>query len=193
MKTGRMPAVALGMLLSASAHTATAAGADSADGFPAGTSLYSLLREVRDRAPVLAQRAVDFHETRRPADERVLAFDETAQPAILARLHYGFGSDFESSIDRVSQGDPEILLRNSDALVRTQVRLTLGRKWLGFVYADMGAADSALRWQGLAGIRGGHGFDLFGGWRRVTYHFSPGMGFDSLDFNGPFVGAALAW
>jgi hypothetical protein len=182
MKSGRMPAVALGALLCGSAHTASAAGADSVDGFPAGIPLSGLFREARERAPVLAQRVVDFNETRRPADERVLAFDETVQPpAILARLHYAFGSD------------PEVLLRNSDALVRTKVRMALGRKWLGFVYADMGAADSALRWQGLAGIQGGHGFDLLGGWRRVTYHFSPGMGFDSMDFNGPFVGATFAW
>ena len=71
--------------------------------------------------------------------------------------------------------------------------MALGRNWLGFLYVDLGAGDSALRWQGLAGIQGGHGFDLLGGWRRVTYRFSPGMGFDSLDFNGPFVGATFAW
>jgi hypothetical protein len=193
MKTGRMSAAVVGMLLYGSAHTAPAASAESVEGFAAGTTLFGLLRETRDRTPVLPPRPVDFNETRRPADERVLSFDEPLQPAILARLHYAFGSDPGPSIDRVSQGNPEVLLRNSDALVRTKVRMPLGRKWRGFVYVDMGAADSALRWQGLAGIQGGHGFDLLGGWRRVTYHFGPGMGFDSLDFNGPFVGATLAW
>ena len=38
---------------------------------------------------------------------------------------------------------------------------------------------------------GAHGLDLLGGWRRVTYHFSPGRGLDSLDFDGPFLGATL--
>jgi hypothetical protein len=61
------------------------------------------------------------------------------------------------------------------------------------VYADMGARDSALKWQGLAGIRGGHGVDLLGGWRHITYRFSPGTGFDLLDFSGPYLGATLAW
>ena len=61
-----------------------------------------------------------------------------------------------------------------------------------FVYADVGASNSAVRWQGLAGIHGGHGIDLVGGWRRVTYNYAPGSGFDSLDFEGPFLGATLA-
>ena len=92
-----------------------------------------------------------------------------------------------------AQRDLEVLLRNSDALVRATVRMNLGRQWLGFVYADMGATDSAVRWQGLAGIHGGGGLDVLGGWRRVTYRFSPGAGLDSLDFDGPFLGATFAW
>jgi hypothetical protein len=112
---------------------------------------------------------------------------------LLSRLHYAFGSDPGLSNERARQGEGEVLLRNADAFVRALLPLTLGKEWPGFVYADMGAADSALRWQGLAGIHGGHGVDLLGGWRHVTYHFSPGRGFDSLDFNGPFLGATLAW
>jgi hypothetical protein len=110
-----------------------------------------------------------------------------------ATLRCAFGSDLALSSDRARQGEREVLLRNTDALVRAKVQLTLGKEWPGFLYADMGAAVSALRWQALAGIHGGHGVDLLGGWRRVTYRFSPGSGFDSLDFNGPFLGATLAW
>ena len=102
---------------------------------------------------------------------------------LLARLHHAFGTD----------PGRDVLVRNTDALLRANVRLTAGEEWHGFVYADMGAVDSALRWQGLAGIHGGHGVDLLGGWRHVTYHFTPGKGFDSLEFDGPYLGAALAW
>ncbi len=84
-----------------------------------------------------------------------------------------------------------MLLKNSDALVRAQVRV--GENWRGFLYLDMGASDSNLRWQGLAGVRGGHGIDLLAGWRRITYRFGPGRDFDSLDFNGPFFGLTRAW
>jgi hypothetical protein len=112
---------------------------------------------------------------------------------LLTRLHYAFGSDLGLSSDRVRQDESEVLLKNSDAFVRAKIPVTLGREWRGFVYADVGAADSALRWQGLAGIRGSHGVDVLGGWRHVTYHFNPGRGFDSLDFDGPFLGATLTW
>ena len=112
---------------------------------------------------------------------------------LLARLHYAFGSDVGLSSDRARQEESEVLLKNSNAFVRAKIRVTLGRECRGFVYVDVGAADSALRWQGLVGIRGGHGVDVLGGWRHVTYHFNAGSGFDSLDFDGPFLGATLTW
>jgi hypothetical protein len=157
---------------------------DSVAALPGGTPVYGYFREVRGGASVPSQRTVNFNEIRGA---------QVVQRAVLTRLHYTFGSDLGLSSDRANQSDSEVLVRNSDAFVRAKVRLTLGRKWHGFVYADMGAADSALRWQGMAGISGGHGVALLGGWRHVTYHFSPGMGLDSLDFNGPFLGATLTW
>jgi hypothetical protein len=122
-----------------------------------------------------------------------VAADSGYASDLKARLHYAFGSDAGLASDRTLQAEREVLLRNSDAFVRAKLPVTVARDWRGFVYADMGAADSALKWQGLAGIRDGHGLELLGGWRHVTYHFSPGMGLDSLDFAGPFLGATLAW
>ena len=190
-----MSAVALGMLLCASAHTTPVTGTDSADVSAADDPPHGYFREARGGASVLAQRTVNFNEIPRPNDGLVhFTFaGEAPQPAILAKLRDALGSDPGLSSDRASQGESEVLLRNSDAFVRAKVRLTLGTKWRGFVYADMGAADSALKWQGVAGIRGGPGVDLLGGWRHVTYRFTPGMGFDSLDFNGPFLGATFTW
>ncbi len=93
---------------------------------------------------------------------------------------------------RERESDHEILLRNTDALVGARLWLTPGKKQPAFVYVDVGATDSSLRWQGLAGVHGSHGIDLLGGWRHVTYHNAPGSGFDSIDFDGPFLGATLA-
>jgi hypothetical protein len=90
------------------------------------------------------------------------------------------------------RGRDDVLLRNADAVVGARLWLRPGSGSSAFVYADVGATNSAVRWQGLAGIHGGHGIDLVGGWRRVTYHYAPGAGFDSLDFDGPFLGATLA-
>ena len=194
-ETGRISAAALGTLLCVTAHTTPVTGADSAAVLPASDPLYGYFREALGGASAFGQRTVNFNQVSRPDDGLVhFAFDGEAQRrAILARLHCAFASDLGLSSDCASQGESEVLLRNSDAFVRAKVRLTLGKKWVGFAYADMGAADSSLKWQGMAGIRGGKGVDLIGGWRHVTYHFAPGTGFDSLDFNGPFLGATLTW
>jgi hypothetical protein len=111
----------------------------------------------------------------------------------LARFRYGFGSGPGLPTDRPHSIEGDDVLKNSDAALRADVRLALLNEWRGFVYADIGAADSEVRWQGLAGLHHRLGVDLLGGWRHVTYHFSPGRGFDSLEFKGPFLGAALAW
>ena len=191
----RIFAAALGMLLCASAHATPVTGADYAAVWAADEPPHGYFREARGGASVRAQRTVNFNEIPHPNDGLVqFPFAaEAPQPAILAKVHDVFAGDFGLSSDRASQGESEVLLRNSDAFVRAKVRLTLGKEWRGFVYADMGAADSALKWQGVAGIRGSHGVDLLGGWRHVTYRFTPGMGFDSLDFNGPFLGATFTW
>jgi hypothetical protein len=205
-KTGRICVAALGLLLWASAHITPAAGADAAELSPARAALYGYFREARGTS-VPARRTAGFDEIRRASDALVhvsfhyqpLAELPHSAPVdaslsdVLARLHYAFGSEPRLSSDRERQAEREVLLRNSDAIVRAKVRLTVGRDWPGFLYADMGTADSALRWQGLAGISSGHGVDLLGGWRHVTYHFSPGRGFDSLEFNGPFIGVTRAW
>jgi hypothetical protein len=177
------------MLLYASAHTTSAAGADSADTLPAGGPLYGYFREARGGASVPAQQTDRFAAAARGLGARV----DASPSELLARLHYAFASDLGLSSDHTRQNGGELVLRNSDAFVQAKVRLPLNRDWHGFVYADIGAADSQLRWQGLAGIHAWLGVDLLGGWRHVTYHFSPGRGFDSLEFNGPFLGAALAW
>jgi hypothetical protein len=196
-KTGRGSAAVLGMLLSASAHPTPAVGADSALTLAAGTSLYGYFGEIRGVA-VPAQRTANLHEILRhtvdPAHGSIggEAVDGSLSD-LLAKLHYAFSRNLGLSSDRARQSEREVLVRNSDAFVRTNLRLGLAKEWRGFVYADLGAADSALRWQGLAGVRGGRGVALLGGWRHVTYHFSPGKGFDSLDFDGPYLGATLAW
>jgi hypothetical protein len=200
-KTARLFAAILGVLLWAGAHATPVAAADSVAALPAGAALYDFARVSFDReasqsavlTAAVAVRvralALQYGLAAGPAP-RCSAPSDASAVELLARLRCAFGSEPGNT---AHQGEREVLLRNSDAFVRANVRMNLGNKWLGFVYADVGAADSALKWQGLAGIRSGHGVDLFGGWRRVTYHFSPGNGLDSLDFDGPVLGATLAW
>src|SRR5262249_26273390 len=143
------------------------AGEDIEQGRPAGPIAGAAAR-FRGRhyawssAPVAAITS-DFRAAVDPSD-------------LLARFRSAFGGDSRFPRDHQRQADRAVLLKNADALVRAKVRLAVGEEQLAFVYADVGATDSALRWQGLAGIRCGHGVDLLGGWRNVTYHFSPGNG-----------------
>jgi hypothetical protein len=183
-KNAGVGAAALILLLCASAHTTSAVAADSGYALTDATPWYGYFREARVAAPA---RAVGG------ATNGLGAALDTSQSDLKARLQHAFGRDAGPASDRTRQAEREVLLRNSDAFVRAKLGVTGVRDWRGFVYADMGAADSAVKWQGLAGLRDGHGLELLGGWRHVTYHFSPGMGLDSLDFTGPFLGATLAW
>jgi hypothetical protein len=181
-KTSPTFVVALAVLMCVAARTSPAFGVDSTDALPTAAALYEQVRAPAAQDRPLAGLAPGFGTAA-----------DASLSDLMARLHYAFGGDLRLSINRAQPDERAILLKNSDAFVRTKVPLTVGRDWHGFLYADMGAADSALKWQSVAGIRAGHGVDLLGGWRHVTYRFSPGMGFDSLDFNGPFLGATLAW
>jgi hypothetical protein len=109
-----------------------------------------------------------------------------------ARVRFLPGEDPKLASDRARATEREVVLRNSEPSVPAKIRMTLGKDWL-FVYADMGAADSPLRWQSLVGIRVGPRAQLFGGWRHVTYYLSPGKDFDSVDSEGPFLGVQRVW
>jgi hypothetical protein len=202
-KTGRLCTAAFGVLLWASAHISPAGAADFPNVSPANALLDGYLRDTRDPSAAKSPVAAGTPGQSRTLQAQYRFFVRSSFGAsapvdasssdLLARLHRALGRDLGLPNDRVQQAEREVLLSNSDALIRARVRLTLGNEQFGFVYADMGARDSALKWQGLAGIRGGHGIDLLGGWRHLTYRFTPGIGFDSLDFNGPYLGATFAW
>jgi len=201
-KTGDWSIAVVGMLLGAST-LAAAAGADYAAASPTATLLYAYFREPAGdtrSAPrpdnLDAYLSGQFRALARhpPGSAPSLAAPVDAPVSdLVARLHSAFGSALVPLGESVLRADRAVLFGNSDAFVRTKMPLALGNEQRAFVYADMGAADSALKWQGLAGIHAREDVDLVGGWRHVTYHFSPGNGFDSLDFNGPFLGATLAW
>jgi hypothetical protein len=195
-KKGQISAATLGLILCAGALATRAADYGSADSLSAAAPLYCYFRDAtHSRTADLVARVPLEGAPAQPAGPSRgataciragagLGARAAMSPSdTLTRLQHAFGTDPRH----------EVPVRNADALLRANMRLTLGEEWLGFVYADMGAVDSALRWQGLAGIRTAHGVDLIGGWRHVTYHFTPGRGFDSLEFDGPYLGAALAW
>jgi len=184
-KTVRLSAAALGILLWASAHDTQAADGDCANVLSAGAPLYGRLPEALGGAFPPVPR----NKSGSPGVSSLLG---SPLPDLRPSFRYAFGSDPLLASDRARETQREVFLRNSDPLLRAKLRVTQDREWL-FVYADMGAVDSPLRWQGMVGIRVGKDVRLLGGWRRITYYFSPGREFDSLDFDGPFIGAQRTW
>src|ERR1700741_755297 len=135
MKKECIPAAALGMLLSASALATRAAGVDAAEVLLANTALYGFPARVSaDGEGPQSTGLAASPTTRVSVSPRVLAAQYRSlagTPGIDPRLDESL-SHFLARLP--AQRDLQVLLRNSDALVRATVRMNLGREWLGFVY-----------------------------------------------------------
>jgi hypothetical protein len=83
-----------------------------------------------------------------------------------------------------------------DGIVGVKGRSSFGdnRQWFVPFYLDVGTGQSQLTWQ----IAGGIGYSyqwgsVFAMWRYLDYNFKSGNGLDSINMNGPMVGAAFSW
>jgi hypothetical protein len=83
-----------------------------------------------------------------------------------------------------------------DGIVGVKGRYAFGdnRQWFVPFYLDVGTGQSQLTWQ----IAGGIGYtyhwgSVFAMWRYLDYNFKSGNGLDSLNMNGPMIGAAFQW
>jgi len=92
-------------------------------------------------------------------------------------------------------GTSEASLTNWDAVVGAKGVATLSGngRWVLPYYVDIGAGQSKLTWQALAGI--GYRFDWGTttlGWRYFDYKFKDSK-VEDLNFNGAFVGLTFQW
>lgn len=81
-----------------------------------------------------------------------------------------------------------------DAIVGVKGRVTFGgdRQWYVPCYLDVGAGESDLTWQGMAGL--GYSFDsidVTGIWRYLDYDSGDSARIKSIDFNGPALGVTF--
>jgi len=93
-------------------------------------------------------------------------------------------------------GSAEVNTSLWDAVVGVKGAIYLGdeRKWFIPYYADIGTGQSDLTWQVNAGV--GYQFDwgaLEATWRYLDYNMKSGEAIQSLNFNGPLVGATFQW
>ena len=93
-------------------------------------------------------------------------------------------------------GSTALKQRNWDAIVgfKGQAFLNAERKWFIPYYVDIGTGQSRLTYQLNAGV--GYRFDwgsLVASWRYMDYQMKSGSAIESVNFNGPLIGAAFQW
>jgi len=93
-------------------------------------------------------------------------------------------------------GAAEAGLTNWDALIGLRGRFAFGAKNAWFVpyYFDIGAGDSDLTWQGIAGL--GYAFhwgEVVAAWRYLYYDLSSDEPIKDMNFSGPAIGVTFRW
>ena len=92
-----------------------------------------------------------------------------------------------------SRGDS---LQNWDAIIGVRGRLAFGerRAWFAPYHLDVGAGESNLTWQAMAGIGYSFGWgDVLAAWRYLDYDTKSGETIESLNLNGPLIAVVFRW
>jgi opacity protein-like surface antigen len=109
-------------------------------------------------------------------------------------LHYTFNGDISSLPLPGRTGSASARQTQWDAIVGLKGRASFGadQQWYVPYYVDVGAGDSALTWQVMAGV--GYSFgsiDVLGVWRYLDYDLGNGTPIQSISFNGPAIGVTF--
>jgi opacity protein-like surface antigen len=109
-------------------------------------------------------------------------------------LHWNLDGDISSLPVVDSSGSADARETQWDAIVGVKGRVTLGadRQWFLPYYLDVGAGESDLTWQGMAGL--GYSFDsidVVGVWRYLDYDLGDSTPIKSIDFNGAALGVTF--
>jgi hypothetical protein len=93
-------------------------------------------------------------------------------------------------------GSAKASLANWDALIGVRGRFAFGvqKAWFVPYHLDVGAGDSDLTWQGIAGL--GYAFrwcEVAAVWRHLYYDLSSDKAIDDVGFSGPAVGVTFRW
>ncbi|MEG1969110.1 MAG: hypothetical protein RR101_03185 [Burkholderiaceae bacterium] len=93
-------------------------------------------------------------------------------------------------------GGNDIKASSWDAIVGAKGRYRFGENlaWSVPFYVDVGTGQSDLTWQAAAGL--GYTFSwgsVYGMWRYLDYKLDSSKTMESINFNGPMIGAAFRW
>lgn len=130
---------------------------------------------------------------------------EDAHVEVLAGFRYfdlkqTFKWDFGGNIGQLplpgNNGASTSTVTNWDAIagIRGRSMFGQGKRWFIPYHLDVGAGDSDLTWHAYAGIgRALSWGEIAVGWRYMEYRPESGSLTDSVDFNGPLIGAGFRW
>ena len=113
-----------------------------------------------------------------------------------SELKWQFSTDFGPFSGPARGGALEAERDSWDAVagVKGQLRIGEHEQWFIPYYADVGAGDSDLTWQAVAGFGyAARSLEFFAVWRYLDYDFGPDAKIANLDFSGPALGAAFRW
>ena len=83
-----------------------------------------------------------------------------------------------------------------DGIVGVKGRFALSddRRWNLPFYLDVGTGQTQLTWQAAAGVSYSYQWgDVIAMWRYLAWNDSSGSPIESLNFNGPMIGASFRW
>lgn len=111
-----------------------------------------------------------------------------------AHVSYALAGNIGSIALQDRSGDRSTGQTNWDAIVgvRGRVPFGAGSRWFAPYYLDVGAGDSRVTWQAVAGVGYAFGWgDIVGAWRYIDYRIKSGQPLDTLHFNGPSIAAVF--
>ena len=119
---------------------------------------------------------------------RMLSVDQT--------LNYSINGNFASIGLPERSGSAEASATNWDAIIGVKGIVTLSENgnWIAPYRVDVGAGESELTWQAIAGV--GYMFDWGStvlGWRYVDYEMKSDATIQTVGFSGPILGLAFQW
>jgi hypothetical protein len=160
-------------------------------GLPAGASA-NLDLDLKAKSWTLAGTYEVLRQGRNTMD--VLAGARMLQ--VEHRLQFQIDGDIGNLVLPGRAGTREDSTTNWDAIVGVKGRVGLGASGAWFVpyYLDVGAGESNLTWQALAGL--GYAFkwgDVVGAWRYLDYRLDSGRPVQRLTLNGPSIAAVFHW
>ena len=78
--------------------------------------------------------------------------------------------------------------------VKGKTYLGAERKWYVPYYLDVGTGDNRSTWQGMVGVGYEYSWgSLLAAWRYTGFQMKSGSAIESMNFNGPLLGATFKW